>query len=82
MRQLLRMNLCKRVDHIVKSGSKRNLNYLDERVTGRMVPNYLPEMNIESKTIAPKRTQRFARDAEGRMSLCIGPTHHTLEKPR
>jgi hypothetical protein len=39
-------------------------------------------MKSASRTIAPKRTHDFARDAECMISLCIGPTHHTFEKPR
>jgi len=34
MDAILEMNLYERVDHIVKSCSKRNLNSLDERETG------------------------------------------------
>jgi hypothetical protein len=33
MDEILEMNLYERVDHIVKSRSKRNLNSLDERET-------------------------------------------------
>ena len=54
METIPRMNLYRRVDHIVKSGSKRNLNCLDDRATE--VDDLEHSVSVKSHTTGTMRS--------------------------